>query len=174
MRIGIQSGGSITWLAGQAGVSERVHSSANDYALSGDRQLDVASFVQTDYTAQFDRLNQPNEVSFGTTRKFSSADDCFLFTLDYLDDFPLTGELIFEIEIPGGGTHRRQMANAVMQRPAMDPIGETLVMEYAVTGGRITVASGTGQPPGTGPGRYRTDTAGDFLTDTGGLYLTGT
>ena len=92
--------------------------------------------------------------------------------VDY--SLPLIGELIFEVEIPGGGTHRRQMANSVMTKPVMDPIGETLTLEYSVTGGRISHASGSGQAPCVGPSRYRNGSGGDYLTGTGGLYLTGT
>ena len=56
------------------------------------------------------------------------------------------------------------MANAVMQRPDMDPIGVSLTMEFVVSGGQISTAVG----------RYLTDTGGDYITDTAGFYLTGT
>ena len=166
MRIGLENGGTTYWLAGEPGVAESVHSSVRDYTLNGDRQLDVAQIVRADFTRQFDRGQQPNVVSFGTTRTFATADLCFLYTLDYLDNVPLTGTLIFEIDIPGGGTSTRVMANAVMQRPEFDPIGVSLTLEFEVTGGAITTVENIG--------KYLTPTGGGYLTPTGGYYLTGT
>ena len=164
MRIALESGGVTYWLAGETGVAESVHSSVRDYALSGERQQESPTLVKTPFTRQFDRQSQTNEVSFGTTRTFATADLCFLYTLDYLDNVPLTGTLLFVSDIPGGGTSTRVMANAVMQRPEMDPIGVSLTMEFVVSGGQISTAVG----------RYLTDTGGDYLTDTAGFYLTGT
>ena len=170
MRIGLQSGGNTYWLAGESGVAESVHSSVRDYTLTGDRQLEVAKLVKTPFSRQFDRESQTNEVSFGSTRTFTSADLCFIFTLDYLDNIPLTGTLIFEVDIPGGGMSTRYMANAVMQRPEMDPVGVSLALEFTVSGGEIT--GGSSSP--LGPGHYLTDSSGVFRTGTGGLFLTGT
>ena len=162
MRVGIQNGGSISWLAGQAGVSERVHSSARDFARTSDRQQTISPIVRGDFTRQFDRGSESNEFSFSTTRKFNSSDECFLFMVDY--DLPLTGVIVFEIEIPGGGVIRRIMANSVMKKPSMDPIGETLILEYTVTGGNISETLG----------HYLTGDGDSYLTGTGGNYLTGT
>ena len=164
MRIGLENNGTIEWLAGETGVAESVHSSVRDFSLNGERQLEVAPFVKGSFTKQFDRGNQSNEVSFGTTRTFATADLSFLYMLDYLDDVQLTGTLVFQIDIPGGGTHTRRMPNSVMQRPDMDPIGVSLSLEFTVSGGNISEIVG----------HYLTDTAGDYLTDTAGLYLTGT
>jgi hypothetical protein len=164
MRIGLENGGTIYWLAGESGVAESIHSSVADYSLSGDRQLDIAPIVKADVTRQFDRGNQPNEVTFSTTRKFTTADLCFIYTLDYLENIPLTGTLIFQVDIPGGGTSSRVMANAIMQRPEMDPVGVSLTLDYTITGGRISDAVG----------KYLTPTGGGYLTPTSGYYLTGT
>ena len=164
MRIGLENDGVIEWLAGEPGVPESVHSSVRDYNLTGGRQLETAPFVKGSFTRQFDRGNQPNEVTFGTTRTFATADLAFIFGLDYLENIALTGTLVFEVDIPGGGTSTRYMANAVMQRPEMDPIGVSLSLEFSITGGDIV----------TVVGHYLTDTGGDYLTDTSGLYLTGT
>lgn len=164
MRIGLENGGTTYWLAGQSGVAESVHSSARDYTLTGDRQLTVAPIVKADYTRQFDRGSQANEVTFGSTRTFATGDLCFLYTLDYIDDIPLTGTLIFEVEIPGGGTSNRVMADAVMQRPEMDPVGVSLSLDFTVTGGRISTAVGS----------YLTGSGDNYLTGTAGNYLTGT
>ena len=166
MRIGLENGGTTYWLAGESGVSVRVHSPVKDFVLGGDRQLDVAQIVRADHSRQFDRSGQVNEVSFGTFRRFDSSDEAWLYTLDYLDNVPLTGTLIFEIDTPGGGTSTRIMANAVMQRPNMDATGETVELEYTVTGGAITTPANIG--------KYLTPTGGGYLTPTGGYYLTGT
>lgn len=166
MRIGLENGGTTYWLAGESGVAESVHSSVRDYTLNGDRQLEVANVVRANFTRQFDRGQQANVVEFGTTRTFTTADLCFLYTLDYLDNIPLTGTLIFEVEIPGGGTSTRVMANAVMQRPDFVPIGVSLTLDFTITGGAITTVANIGH--------YLTDTGGNYITDTGGLYLTGT
>lgn len=168
MRIGLENGGVIEWLAGEPGVAESVHSSVRDFTLTGDRQLEVVPYVKGNITRQFDRGNQSNEVTFGTTRTFATPDLTFLFELDYLDDIQLTGTLVFDIEIPGGGTHRRKMANAIMQRPEMDPVGVSLSLDFSVSGGQITSAAGGGV------GHYKTGSGGDYLNGSGGLYLTGT
>ena len=164
MRIGLENGGVIEWLAGEAGVSERVHSSARDFTLTGDRQLEVAPFVKGSFTRQFDRGNQANEITFGTTRLFATADLTFLYELDYLDNIQLTGTIVFEIEIPGGGVSRRYMANAVMNRPEMEPRGVSLMLNYSVSGGTIS----------TIVGHYLTGSGDDYLTGSGDLYTTGT
>ena len=163
MRIGLENGGVTYWLAGEPGVAESVHSSARDYTLTGSRQLTIAPVVKGLVTRQFDRGNQSNEVTFGSTRTFATPDLCFLYTLEYLDNVPLTGTIVFQVDLPGGGTSSRFMANAVMQRPEMDPIGVSLTLEYSVSGGNIAV----------GVGNYLTDTGGNYLTDTAGQYLTG-
>lgn len=163
MRIGLENGGVIAWLAGQSGVAESVHSSARDFTLTGARQLEVAPFVKGVFTKQFDRGNQANEITFGSTRTFATADLAFLFGLDYLDDLQLTGTLVLDVDIPGGGTSRRYMSNAIMQRPEMDPIGVSLMLEFSITGGQIV----------TELGRYLTGDGDDYLTGDGGLYLTG-
>ncbi len=162
MRVGIQSGGVTSWLAGQAGVSERVHSSARDFAISRERQQTSSPIVRGNFTRQFDRGSESSVVTFSTTRKFDSSDECFLFMVDY--DLPLVGTIIFEIEIPGGGVVHRLMANAVMSKPEMTPIGETLTLDYSITGGRIAETVGS----------YLTGSGDNYLNGTGGLYLTGT
>jgi hypothetical protein len=164
MRIGLENGGVIQWLAGEPGVAESVHSSVRDFSLKGERQLEVVPFVKGGFTKQFDRGNQANEVTFGTTRTFATADLTFLFELDYLDDIQLTGTLVFEIDIAGGGTHRRYMANAVMQRPEMDPIGVSLTLDFSVSGGTISEVVG----------HYLNGSGGAYLNGSGGFYLTGT
>ena len=179
MRIGLQNGGTTQWLAGEPGVSERVHSSARDYTLTGERQLEVVPFVKGLVTRQFDRRNQSNEVTFGTTRTFSTADLCFLYTLDYLADIPLTGTLVLQIDTPNGGYKTRLIANAVMQRPEMDAVGVSLALDYTVTGGAITTGPtypGGGDPiiPGEGVGHYLTGSGDAYLNAAGDFYLTGT
>jgi hypothetical protein len=163
MKIGLINGGITYWLAGEPGVSESIHSSVADFALSGDRQLDIAAFVKGVNTKQFDRINQTNEVSFSTTRKFATSDLSFTYQLDYLSNIPLTGTLIFQIDA-GGPTFTRYMGNCVMQRPEMDPVGVSLALEFSISGGNISEA----------PGHYLTASGGSYLTDTAGFYLTGT
>jgi hypothetical protein len=179
MRIGLESGGTTYWLAGEPGVSESVHSSVRDYALTGDRQQEPVQLVKSSLTRQFDRGNQTNEVSFGTTRTFGTSDLCFLYTLDYLNSVPLTGTLILQIDTPGGGSKSRLIANAVMHRPEFETVGVSLTLDYTVIGGAITTGPtdpGGGGPiiPGDGVGKYLTPTGGGYLTPTGGYYTTGT
>lgn len=165
MRIGLENGGTTYWLAGESGVAESVHSSVRDYTLNGDRQLEVANVVRANFTRQFDRGQQANVVEFGTTRTFTTADLCFLYTLDYLGNIPLTGTLLFEVDIPGGGTSLRVMANAVMQRPQFKATGVSLTLDFVVTGGAITTVANIGH--------YLTGSGGDYLNGAGDLYLTG-
>lgn len=169
MRVAIQNGGSTYWLAGQAGVSERVHSSARDFSLSRDRQLTVAPIVHSGFTVQFDRGNESTIATFSTTRKFATAEECFLFMIRY--SIPLTGVTVFEVEQIGGGTVQSLMANSVMSKPVMTPIGKTLTIEYTITGGAITAGA---NEPGGGVGKYLNGTGGGYLNDSAGYYTTGT
>ena len=164
MRIALQTNTSTYWLAGEDGVAESVHSSARDFTLTGERQLGVEQLVKTAFTKQFDRESQTNEVTFGTSRTFATSEACFLFELDYSENIPLEGSIIFEIPLPGGGVTRRYMANAVMQRPEMDPIGVSLTLEFSISGGIISA----------GLGHYLTGTGDSYLNGSGGNYLTGT
>ena len=81
MKIGLINGETTYWLAGEPGVAESVHSSVRDFALSGDRQLEIATFVKGLVTKQFDRDNQSNEVSFSTTRTFADSNAAWAFQL---------------------------------------------------------------------------------------------
>lgn len=139
MRVAILNGAIPLWLAGDPDKSERVHSSVRDFRRNAEQLFDIVPLLRAANTKQFDRKNQTNTLTFSTTRLFDTVDDADIFQLDYEDNYPLTGIIMLESPVAGGGVLRRYMANSVMQIPEMEPTGLTLKLNYQIIGGAITV-----------------------------------
>ena len=141
MRVGLLVGAVEYWLAGQAGVDERVHSSVSNFRLDADISMQVSQRVRAPAVQLADRLNLQTSLGFGTTRIFASTDLAELWSLDYDSAFPRAGTLILESQIPGGGVTRRYMAGAIVSPPSREVTGVSVMLAYRVTGGAITSAA---------------------------------
>jgi hypothetical protein len=137
MRISLYSGSTLYPLAGQSGVSERTHSSAGDFLLTPESEVQVAAFVRGAHAKPLDRGTVLNVLSFSTTRKFASPADAHLWSLDYKTAFPSTGVLYLDAVLASGHTVRRTMANAVVDPPRRRCMGATVMLDYTVRGGVI-------------------------------------
>ena len=139
MRISLYSGSTLYPLAGQSGVSERTHSSAGDLVISPQAEVQVSAFVRGAYARPLDRGNVLNVISFSTTRKFASPAEAQQWALDYDADFPRSGTLYLDTVSPLGLIVRRVMANAVVDPPRRRLAGATVLLDYSVRGGAISV-----------------------------------
>lgn len=138
MRIGLYNGSTLYPLAGEDGVSERVHSSAADVVIQPSAALQVVEKVRAANALHLDRGNLAHSISFTTTRKFDSVDLAELWALDYDADFPRTGTLYLDTLTPGGFILRRQMADAVVSPPQRRLNGAMISLTYTVQGGAIS------------------------------------
>jgi hypothetical protein len=137
MRIGLHNGSTLYPLAGEAGVSERTHSSAGDLVISPQAEVQVASYVRAAAAKPMDRGNLLHVVSFSTTRKLSSVVEAQLWALDYDAAFPRSGTLYLDTVAAGGIIVRRTMANAVVDPPQRRVMGAPVMLNYTVRGGAI-------------------------------------
>lgn len=137
MRISLYSGSTLYPLAGENGVSERTHSSAADFQLTPESEVQVVAFVRGEYAKPIDRGNLLNVLRFTTTRQFATPAEAQLWCLDYHSNVPSAGLLYFDA-IAGAYTIRRQMENAVVRPPRRRTIGSTVLLDYTVEGGAIT------------------------------------
>lgn len=141
MRISLLNGSTIYHLAGQAWVSERVHSSAAELSMSAQTQSEVADLVGSEVAALFDRKNLVTSLSFQTHRLFATAAEALLFAADYDGTFARTGTLRIDAVLSDGSVTRRTLANALVDPPQRDLRGATLTLDYKIQGAAI--AAGT-------------------------------
>lgn len=175
MRIGLLVGSTLHPLAGAAGVSERVHSSAGDFILAPVADKQIVRKVRAGNATALDRGNLLHSVSFSTTRIFDSAAEAWLWALDYDATFPREGILQMDAVTAGGAILRRRLSNAVVSPPRRRVIGRSVLLDYqvdgsaitesAVTTGRVIVAGAVG---GLGDGTYE---MGGLSSDKMSYYL---
>lgn len=137
MRISLLVGATNYPLAGESGVSERVHSSAGDFQLTAQSQTQLLARVRAATAATVDRGNLSTTVAFTTTRTFSTPTDAFLYCLDLDAAVPREGVLVFVTQAVGGPVQTRHLLGAVVNPPSRRCDGCTLHLDYTVTGAGI-------------------------------------
>lgn len=138
MRIALLVGSTLHPLAGAAGVSERVHSSAGDFILAPVADKQIVRKVRAGNATALDRGNLLHSVSFSTTRIFDSAAEAWLWALDYDATFPREGILRLDALDATGVIHRRHLSAAVVAPPRRRVIGRSVLLDYQVDGSAIT------------------------------------
>jgi hypothetical protein len=138
MRIALYDGSTVYPLAGEAGVSERVHSSAGDLQITPEAEMQVASRVRAGYAQPIDRGNVLHTISFATVRKFATVAAAQEWALDYEETFPRSGTLHLQSISAEGVARRRIMANAVVSPPQRTVTGLSVRLSYQVRGGEIS------------------------------------
>lgn len=141
MRILLQAGAAVYPLAGEAGVSERIHSSAADLVISAQAVTDLVRRVRAAFAKIVDRGNLSTTITFSTTRLFGTPAAAFLYVLDHDSALPRQGTLIFEALAPGGGITKRALMDMVISPPTRRVIGCTALLDYTATGGAIITPS---------------------------------
>lgn len=147
MRVALRVGGITTWIAGQPLVSERDFSSVSDFRVTAGINVQTDARVRATSVRTQDRKNLATTLTFGTTRKFASAVEAALWSLDYDNTMPRTGTLILETPLSGGGVSRRYMEAAVIRPPQRVVTGVTVELSYAVEGGLIKPTPPAGELP---------------------------
>ena len=102
MRISLLVGETLHPLAGEAGVSERVHSSAARLRIEAGIGSQVLRRLRAANAEPVDRGNLLTRISFSTTRLFPSPAEAFLWALDYDATFPRAGTLVIDSIAAGG------------------------------------------------------------------------
>lgn len=143
MRISLLAADIIYPLAGEAGVDERIHSSAGDLVISASAAVQPVQRVRATHAQALDRGNLRTSLSFSTSRRFASADVASLAALDHDSGHPREGILILEVTAPGGAVSGRHLLDAVVSPPQRRCIGCTVLYAYQVTGGEIIPAPAT-------------------------------
>jgi hypothetical protein len=136
MRISLINASTTYPLAGQSGVSERVHSSASGLRMEPEVEIDSWTIINGRHAGFQDNGNMRWRVSFQTSRTFATVQAAELYALGYDALTPRTGTLKMEC-INGGSVSSRQMLNAVVPPPARNLVGCTLYLSYSITGGEI-------------------------------------
>jgi hypothetical protein len=96
MRISLLVGSTLYPLAGEAGVSERTHSSAANYRLEPVADMQTDLLVRGTARRHTDRGNLGVEISFSTTRSFDTAEAAMEWAHDYDITAPRAGTLVLE------------------------------------------------------------------------------
>lgn len=139
MRISLLNTGTLYPLAGEAGVSERVHSSAADLRISPRAALQTTERVRAAAARHYDRGNLSTVITFSTTRLFDSVTAADQWSLDYDSDFPREGTLYLDSVAADGITvARKLMDNAVVSPPERIHRGCTIQLFYQIQGGAIS------------------------------------
>lgn len=146
MRISLKVGATVYPLAGQAGVSERTHSSAGDFRISAQSQQELILRVRAATAKMVDRGNLATTITFSTSRVFPTAAEAFLYTLDHDGALPRAGTLIMETAKPSGAAYSRYLMDVVISPPSRRVVGCTALLDYTATGGGIVVGPGTDAP----------------------------
>lgn len=158
MRISLLVGATVYPLAGEAGVSERDHSSAADWEHQAVPQKQPLDLLRASHAHDLDRGNLRTTISFTTTRKFATAAAAWLFDLDYDRTRPREGTLVLEALSTTGDASVRHLLNALVEPPRRRVTGCTVLLSYLVTGGAVIFISNSGIP-------------GDALLTEGGAAL---
>ena len=148
MRISLLANGTSHPLAGQSGVSERVHSSAGDLRIAPVAQMDSWQILGGAYNEREDLGNVAFRISFSTTRVFNTPAEAQLWSTDYEAYFPRAGTLVLEAIAVGGTATTRHLLNAVVDPPQRSVVGSSVLLSYSAEGGEIIPASAVTLFPG--------------------------
>lgn len=134
MRISLQNGDTLYPLAGEDGVSERVHSQAADIRIDPRIAKQTAERVRANHAITWDRKNLQNTITFATVRTFASPDAAAAWALDVDGMIPRSGTLVMD----SGVASIRYMEAAVVDPPSRRVSGCSVLLSYTATGGAIT------------------------------------
>ncbi len=130
------------WLAGQTGVSERVHSSAANLKFTGAIEIDAQGRIRAANMRFQDRSNLSSGVTFTTTRKFGSLAAAEEYSALYDALNPRTGYL--DVYGADGGAKAR-LTNAIVKPPVRVISGVSVQLDYEVIGGKWLMNLGTAE-----------------------------
>lgn len=143
MRIALLNGITSYPLAGEAGVSERTHSSAANLRIVPSIIVQADTRIRAAATLHRDRLNLATQITFSTTRQFATVRAAEEFARRYDATTPRTGTLLCDsIDPLTALTYRDTYADALVQPPARALAGATVLMDYVVLCGPCTAATG--------------------------------
>ena len=149
MKIALKHESDTIWLAGQLGVSERVHSSAVDLKFTGDIEIDVQGRIRALYSRLQDRKNVTSGLTFSTFLKFDTTAAAEEYAALYDTVTPRTGY----VDLYGANNLAiARLDNAIVKPPTRTVNGLSLRLDYVVMGGKWLVNTGGGGDGGGGGG----------------------
>jgi len=137
MRIALLNGSTTYHLAGESGVSEREHSSANNIRFTPSRIAQEVTRIRAANATAFDRGNLRMTLEFDTARTFDDVGEAEAFALEYDASYPRTGTIIIT-DSDNATAYTRNMADCLVDPPTRTVMGCTVYLSYRVTGGAIT------------------------------------
>ncbi len=129
MRISLTTATNTYYLAGESGVSERVHSSAGDFELTAAAETQLMALLRSATAGTVDRGNLTTTATFTTSRVFATPSAAFLYALDHDSNRGREGYVDFMVD----GAVRR-LEKAVVSPPERRVIGCTVSLRYTLTG----------------------------------------
>ena len=138
MRISLLAGSTVYPLAGQAGVDEHIHSSADGIEIEPECEVQEIRRVRAAHAVFIDRGNRIFRVKFATTRLFATPAEAEMYCLDYDADMPRAGTLIMEeTGGPEGTETTLHLTDALLDPPSRRCAGRTALLDYTGTGSEI-------------------------------------
>lgn len=109
-----------------------------NFRINGSRNVQEAQFFRASAREFYDRGNRKTEVSFETSRVFTSQLEAESFILMHETQFPGQGLVTFTAGAAGRATASRYLQNAVVEAVASSLNGCATRHSYRITGGIMT------------------------------------
>jgi len=154
------------WLAGDPTKTERQHSSALIQLAPVRIQQEQTGLLWA-FRRHYDRGNAGWEISFDTTRLFTSYADVTAFIMAYHSAHAFQGTVYFRQDTGGSSYQEYQLYHAVIEPPLMDPRGVSLRLRYTIRGGELKI----GLTDVTAGDHDILDEAGNTITDEAGTPI---
>jgi hypothetical protein len=145
MRVALLNGSTTYYLAGQSGVSERAHSSANNIRFTPTRIAQEVNRIRAANATGYDRKNLRMVIEFDTARTFDDPGEAEAFALEYDASYPRTGTLIIT-DSDNATAYERHIADCMVDPPSRSVMGCTVYLSYRVTGGAVTTPEPEPEP----------------------------
>lgn len=133
MKILLQTGDELLFLAGDGRLGERVFPSATGFELAGELERQIVRQVRGSHARAISRGNVRHRAFFRTRRVFPTPQEAEDYAVNAERSFPRTGTVYF---VTGGGT--RKLLNARVAPPATGINGCEARLQYQVEGGEFT------------------------------------
>lgn len=141
MRITLKSGDTELTLA--HGSARTVSTLVNPYHVGPDRlrlagpvALQVREFLRGSSAKASARGNVRSEVEFSVAAEFGSVQDAEYYAVLYAADVQRSGTLYLYVESAGGDRRTVKVPDAVLEDPAIEPRGVSVLIQYTITGGK--------------------------------------
>lgn len=120
------------------GADRSANKSAGPSGLTivGSVEMQPGKYIRATSAEYFNRGNQTNQVSFSISRAHSSVAAAEAWMLMHTVTVPRAGTVTFNL-----GSTSYRLLNAVLNIPKIEQVGVSVMVDYAITGGLMELAS---------------------------------